>query len=90
MFSEFAEIGKRLFTLFIFSYWIIWGDIIKCFYYEKNRYLFCMFVGLYCMAKTVGTLSEPIHEYDNLLFGDIKSFQERKYIYEKTFKEPEY
>lgn len=90
MFSEFAEIGKRLFTLFIFSYWIIWGDIIKCFYYEKNRYLFCTFVGLYCMAKTVGTLSEPIHEYDNLLFGDIKSFQERKYIYEKTFKEPEY
>lgn len=89
-FSEFAEISKRIFTLFIFSYWILWCDIIRCFYYERNRYLFCTFVGLYCLIKTATNLNAPIHEYDNLLLGGIKSFQERKYIFEKTFKEPEY
>lgn len=90
MFSEFAEISKRIYILFIYSYWIIWNDIIKCFYYERNRYLFCTFIGIYCLLKTATTLNEPIHEYDNLLMGKIKSYQERKYIFEKTFEEPEY
>ena len=90
LFSEFAEISKRIYILFIYAYWIIWNDLIKCFYYERNRYLFCTFVGLYCLLKTVTTLNEPIHQYDNLLMGGIKSYQERKYIFEKTFEEPEY
>jgi hypothetical protein len=90
LFSEFAEISKRLFTLFIYAYWILWCDIIRCFFYERNRYLFCTFVGLYCLIKTAANLNAPIHEYDNLLMGGIKSYQERKYIFEKTFEEPEY
>lgn len=90
MFSEFAEISKRIFILFIYSYWILWNDLIKCFYYEHNKYLFCSFIAIYCLIKTATTLNAPIHEYDNLLFGNIKSYQERKYIFEKTFEEPEY
>ncbi len=90
VFSEFAEISKRIYILFIFSYWIIWNDLIKCFYYERNRYLFCSFIAVYCILKTATTLNVPIHEYDNLLFGNMKSYQERKYIFEKTFEEPEY
>jgi len=90
LFSEFAEISKRIYILFIYAYWILWGDLIKCFYYERNRYLFCTFVGLYCLVKTATTLNQPIHDYDNLLLGGIKSYQERKYIFEKTFEEPEY
>lgn len=90
MFSEFAETSKRFYILFIFAYWILWCDLIKCFYYSNNRYLFCTFIALYCLFKTATTLNSPIHEYDNLLFGGIKSYQERRYIFEKTFEEPEY
>lgn len=90
MFSEFAEISKRVYILFIYSYWILWADLIKCFYYEKNKILFSTFIGLYCIVKTATTLNAPIHEYDNLLFGGIKSYQERKFIFQKTFEEPEY
>ena len=90
MFSEFAEISKRIYILFIYSYWIVWNDLIKCFYYKRNKYLFCSFVGMYCILKTATTLNVPIHEYDNLLLGKIKSYQERKYIFEKTFEEPKY
>lgn len=89
LFSEFAEISKRIYILFIYAYWILWCDLIKCFYYERNKLLFSTFVGLYCIVKTATTLNAPIHEYDNLLFG-IKSYQERKYIFQKTFEEPEY
>ena len=89
IFSEFAEISKRIYILFIYSYWILWNDLTKCFY-EKNRMLFYTFIGLYCIVKTATTLNAPIHEYDNLLFGGIKSYQERKYIFQKTFEEPEY
>ena len=89
LFSEFAEISKRIYILFIYAYWILWCDLIKCFYYERNKILFSTFVVLYCIVKTATTLNAPIHEYDNLLFG-IKSYQERKYIFQKTFEEPEY
>ena len=89
LFSEFAEISKRIYILFIYAYWILWCDLIKCFYYDRNKILFSTFVGLYCIVKTATTLNAPIHEYDNLLFG-IKSYQERKYIFQKTFEEPEY
>lgn len=90
MFSEFTEISSRIRMLFVFSYWILWGDLIKCFAFERNRMLFVSFIGIYCIMKTIGTINQPVQEYDNLLFGDIKSFQERKYIFERTFKEPEY
>ncbi len=90
MFSEFAEISKRIYILFIYAYWILWGDLIKCFFYQNNRYIFCTFVGLYCLLKTATTLNAPIHQYDNLLLGGIKSYYERKFIFDKTFEEPEY
>lgn len=89
MFSDFAEIGKRLYMLFIFSYWIIWGDLIRCFAIGSNKRLFIAFVGIYCILKTVTTINQPCQEYDNLLFGKIKSYQERKYTFERTFEEPE-
>lgn len=90
MFSEFTEISNRIRMLFVFSYWILWEDLIKCFSIENNRKLFITFVSIYCILKTVGTINQPVQEYDNLLLGNIKSYQERKYIFEKTFEEPTY
>jgi hypothetical protein len=35
----------------------------------------------------IGSAYLPDFQYDNLIFG-IKSYQERLYIHNKTFKEP--
>lgn len=89
MFSEFQEISKRMSLLFIFSYWILWHDLIKVFAIENNRRLFIAFLGLYCMVKTMTTIVYPYCQYDNMLTGNIKSYQERLYIFNTTFKEPD-
>lgn len=90
MFSEFTEISKRLSTLFVFSYWILWGDMIKVFSIRNNRRLFVSFLFLYCLVKTVTTINQPFNQYDNILLGNSKSYQERKYIFDKTFEEAKY
>lgn len=84
-FSEFDEMSKRMSMLFMFAYWILWPDLIKCFAFRNNRLLFSGFVGLYCMLKIITTVNQPVMEYDNVLFG-AKSYPERKYIFEKTFE----
>lgn len=90
MFSEFTEISKRLAMLFVFSYWIIWGDLIRCFAIPNNRRLFVAYLSIYCLLKTTVTITQPVNQYENLLFGKTKSYQERKYIFDRTFEEPKY
>lgn len=89
MLSDFAEMSKRLSLLFVFSYWIIWGQLIKCFAIENNRHLFTSFLCIYCLVKTMTTVNQPVDQYDNILFG-AKSYQERQMIYNTTFKEAKY
>lgn len=89
MLSDFAEISKRLSLLFVFSYWILWGELIKCFSIDNNRRLFTVFLCLYCLLKTVTTINQPVDKYDNILFG-AQSYQERLVIYNTTFQESKY
>ncbi|MBR1448438.1 MAG: EpsG family protein [Prevotella sp.] len=85
LFSEFDIFSKRLALLFVFGYWILWYDLIKCFSIESNRFLFQLFIGCYCILKIAG-INYPDAEYDNVLWG-IKSYEERLYLYNKNFKE---
>ena len=87
--SEFDEIAKRFSILYLFSYWILWPEIRKCFYFPNNRLLFNIFLGLYCVLKIVTTVNHVVMEYDNILLGGIKSYQERKYIFSKEFQNPD-
>lgn len=86
--SEFSEISKRISTLFAFSYWIIWIDLIKCFSIENNRKLFVAFLSIYCMMKVVGLTKHPDMDYENALFGKLSTYEQRLYIHNKTFVEP--
>jgi hypothetical protein len=86
--SEFDEIAKRFSILFLFSYWILWPEIRRCFYFHNNRMLFNAFLGIYCVLKIVTTVNQSVMEYDNILLGGIKSYQERKYIFDKEFQNP--
>lgn len=82
-FSEFNVIGTRLSTLFIFFYWILWGDIIKCFSIKSNKMFFIIFLSIYCVMKIIGMTRLITLEYDNVLFG-AKSYEERLYIHQKN------
>lgn len=84
--SEFSEISKRISIIFVFCYWVIWIYLIKCFYYSNNRKLFITFVVLYGILKIAAPIrNQPVCEYDNILLGGIKSYQERKYTFDRTF-----
>lgn len=87
--SEFDEIAKRFSILYLFSYWILWIEIRKCFYYPNNRLLFNSFLGLYCVLKIVTTVNHVVMDYDNILLGGIKAYPERKYIFDKEFQNPD-
>lgn len=87
LFSEFSEISKRISMIFVFCYWILWLCLIKCFYYSNNRRLFIAFIVIYGLLKvSAPIINQPVCEYDNILLGGIKSYQERKYIFERTFE----
>lgn len=88
LFSEFSEISKRISTLFAFSYWILWIDLIKCFSIENNKKLFIGFLSIYCLMKVVGITKLPDMEYENVLLGNTSTYEQRLFIHNKTFVEP--
>ena len=86
LFSEFEILSQRSGYLFVFSYWVIWIDLMKCFAIPGNRKLFVAFVMFYCLLKTWSMTQFPDMEYDNVLTGH-KSYQERIIIHNKTTKD---
>lgn len=78
LFSDFQVLYQRISNLFSYAYWILWYDLIKCFFYKGNRWLFIAFVGLYCILKINGNAGEHNSKYENILFG-ASSYQERAY-----------
>lgn len=85
MLSDFSEISLRMSGLFIFAYWFLWNDLIKCFSIENNRKLFLAFMTLYCIMKMIGSTNMITSEYDNVIFG-AKSYEERLYIHNRYSK----
>lgn len=86
LFSEFDEVSLRMSYLFVFSYWIIWPELVSCFSIENNRRLFSAFLYAYCIMKIIGSTNFITAKYDNLLFG-IDSYQERLYIHNRNTKD---
>jgi len=82
-FNEFHELSRRLGTLFTYSYWILWADMIRCFAIDNNRKLYVAFLSIYCVLRIMGTSNNILMDYDNVLFG-AKTYQERLYIYNRN------
>ena len=81
-FYEFEEISVRLSTLFCYSYWILWGDLLKCFHYPSNKRFFESFILVYCLLKTVSMMETGTMAYDNVLFG-AKGYDERYALHQR-------
>lgn len=84
-FADFAVFSERISTIFAFSYWIIWSDLLRCFYYENNKKLFISFMIMYCTIRIIPSVQLPVQEYDNILLG-FKSYEERIKIFNKTYE----
>lgn len=74
--SEFRTISMRVSTLFSYSYWIIWIDLLDCFRYRNNRFLFILFIVTYCLLKTYSNNKNKLSDYYNVLFEE-KNYTER-------------
>lgn len=88
--SDFTEISKRLSFLFVFSYWIIWAQIIKCFHFRNNKILFVSFLFFYSIIKTITTINQPYQAYENILMGNNMSYEKKIFIINHTFKDAKY
>ena len=74
--SEFRTISQRCSFLFVYAYWIIWIDLIKCFTLRNNKILYSAFIGLYCLLKVYSGDNTAMADYYNIMFED-HSYNER-------------
>ena len=86
--GELNTLSQRLADIFIFSYWILWGDIIHAIYLKNNKLILSGILYLYCLLVAFSNIKTPCQEYDNLLFGG-KSKEVRRTILQRTYKEDE-
>lgn len=86
MLAEFNTLSYRMSMLFLFSYWVLWGDIVKIFYVKNNRRIVSTILFLYCFYVTMLAINTPCQEYDNILFG-AKGYQERITILNRTYED---
>lgn len=86
--AELNTLSQRLADIFIFSYWILWGDIIHVIYLKNNKLILSGILYLYCLLIIFANVNTPCQEYDNLLFGG-KSKEVRRTILQRTYEEDE-
>jgi hypothetical protein len=82
-FAEIQVMTERLPLLFIFSYWILYPQLFGIIKLRANKRIFILVFLCYSALKiTIGNAG-LVSKYDNLIFG-IKSYEERKEIFEKV------
>jgi len=85
-FSEISIIVNRVGILFFFSYWILWPQIINIS--EKlTKYLLFFFMAIYLNMRIVSMTNNVLYKYDNIMFKNCQSYQERLKVYEKHSKQ---
>jgi hypothetical protein len=85
LFGEFEVIAQRIYSLFAFGYWVIWGYFIRCFHYDNNKKLFAAFILLYSILRLAGYCKSPAFDYENILTGH-QSYNERLYFTNKYYR----
>jgi hypothetical protein len=82
-FSEVNIAVVRMGNLFVFSYWIMWPMLIDCFRNNIVRWTFICAISCIILLK-MHIISESIlYQYDNVLMGKIKNYEERRAIFDK-------
>jgi hypothetical protein len=86
-FSEVNIAIVRLGNLFVFSYWIIWPMLISCFKNNIMKWVFISAVSCIILLKMHIISGNILYQYDNVLTGKIKTYEERRVIFDKYHKD---
>lgn len=82
-FSEVSIVVSRLGNLFIFSYWILWPQIIDTIS-NTMKYLIFGILCLFLTSKIHKTTNNDLFRYDNSLFKNIQPYKDRVNIFLKV------
>jgi hypothetical protein len=75
-FSEIMVAVERLSLLFVFSYWILYPNLLALVKEIANKVVFTITLILFCYMKVVMATINVFAKYDNVLFG-IESYESR-------------
>ena len=76
-FSEIMVAVERLSLLFVFSYWILYPELLGLVRKSINKLILVLFILAYSVLKLTQANCNIFSKYDNILFG-IESFENRK------------
>lgn len=81
-FSEVSIIIARLGNLFIFSYWILWPQIIYISS-KATKYVIFATLSFYIIAKLDKTTNNILYKYDNIVYKDFQPYKKRLKVFNK-------
>lgn len=88
-FGESHSVTLRMSYLFAGAYWILFPNMLALFRSRRSKEVIVLFIIAYSLIKTLQLNVGAEMRYDNLMFG-IKSYQERKEVFEKIYKKGKY
>lgn len=84
LFSDIAVIVERIPLLFVFSYWVLYPNVLPLLK-VKNRHMLSAFLVIFCFLKIATANANIMSMYDNLLFG-IHSYEYRMSIFDRYYE----
>lgn len=84
LFSDVRVFTERFPLLLIFSYWILYPNVLNVLSIKSNRKIFTFIILLLSMMKVVSENSNIMAMYDNLLLG-IMPYEERCILFDNYF-----
>jgi hypothetical protein len=89
-FSEISIAPLRLGNLFAFSYWVLWPMLIECFKKDIVKWGFVGVISCIILLKMHIISGNILYRYDNILTGKIKTYKERRDIFDKAHESLKY
>ena len=82
LFLDIQVFTERIPLLFVFSYWILYPNVIKSFKIKNNALVVMACLTVLCFYKTISSNNNILTKYDNVLFG-IETFEQRQYYFNR-------
>lgn len=86
LFIDVKIFADRIPLLFVFSYWILYPNMLSTINNKHNRLIMMILLFFLCFAKVVTSNKNIMAMYDNILWG-ILPIEQRKYIFEYSMNE---
>ncbi len=84
-FSEITVIVNRVGILFIFTYWILWSQVI-ILAERQIKIALLIFFSVYLNVRIISMTNNILYKYDNIAIGTHESYESRLNTYNKVYK----